>query len=332
MICKRTTCFVFAEDVIDSCDTISCDIDVIEFDNCHSCTINVSGGCKDVLVKSCKLDDCLLCCDPHQSGFFWNNWCNCEGAMVTGRGSLSDVGNYDSTRAINACDCAYTQSWKFRGAGTYTVTMPEQKKMDTVILWGHNLHEGSTDTLFGQVQVWGDGVQLSPTNWDFNFASVDEDEPVFMFFEEGYYNEIRVLVGGAVVDAENCVDNLFIGECLDLPEGLRTFANPFNGSEYDPKIKASECGPLSRSLKKTAKDMDLQIEGLCEEWLRDKWRPFICYLTKFPAYFSWSKNRFPDEVGRVWIESCAPPSEYTDSHFSSVTLPLKIQTTQSVKK
>ena len=338
--CATASCTANVSSIVDVCAESSCLITVIDEPvvidgGCSDCEVTVSGGCKDVLVKSCKLDDCIVCCEPHQSGFFWNNWCLCDDASVISSGSVSNINDsYDGTEAANACDCAYTQSLKFRGTGTYTVTLPESKSLDAVVLWGHNLHEGADGIQSGLVQVEADGQIIQPNNWDLPYATVEADEPVFMFFDSDEYSTVTIKMYGATdnqTGIANCVDNIFIGECLDIPDGLRSFINPFNGSEYESKIKSSSCGPLSRSLNKKPIEFDLEIQGLCYEWLIEKWRPFVCYMQRYPAYFSWSKNRYPSEVARVWIDSQIAPSEFEDSHFSSVTLSLNAQITQSKK-
>lgn len=295
----------------------------------------------DYLCKSCKVDDCPIICEAHQSGFFWNSWCLMDGAELETDGLAYTEDNFDTeTSGPNACDCAMNQKWKFRGTGFYRIDIPEESPLDALVLWGHNLHNGSDDGLsFGTVRVIDreTNTVIQPTNWDDAYATVDADEPVIMFFDGTSYKNIEVQINGATTaftsadDTPHTVGNLFIGEWMPLPEGLRKFASPFNASEQEAMIKASECGPLSRKLKRVAIDLDLTLECLCYDWLRTTWRPFLKYLQTTPVYFAWSRNRYPDEVCRAWLDSKVGPSEFTDSHFSSVTLPLKCHISQQLK-
>lgn len=337
----------FCDLAVGQCPSAFCDVEVTINEGCQTCEVEVSGGCKDVLIKSCKLDDCILCCDPHKSGFFWNNWCLCEGAELTASSLWYECDAFHGIdSAVNACDCSFTEAWKFRGTGSYNIKLPEAKPLEAIIIWGQNLYVGSDGVTSGRVEVRdSSGTRIQPTNWDQPYATVDEDEPVFMYFDGTPYDELRIVFIGATTALgtgsndelcdtsgdPHCIENIFIGECMEIPDGLRKFASPFNGSEYSSKIKSSACGPLSRSLTKKAIDMELVLEGLCYEWLIEKWRPFLCYLQRYPVYFSWSKNRFPDEVARVWLDDCVEPSEFTDSHFSSLVIPLKAQISQGKK-
>ena len=286
----------------------------------------------------CGMSSCVGC-QAHISGFYHNNWCLMEDAELVDSSFLYECDGNESS-SVNACDCSYTQSWKFREAGVYDISIPENSPVHAVILWGHNLHVG-TDVLNGiysSVEVVDKvtGNPIQPLNWSGASATVTEDKPVIMYFDGTDYNQLQIrIVGGAVIDindpcstAPYCIDNIFIGECLTLPEALRKFASPFNATEYKARVKASACGPLSRSLVREAIDVDLTIEGLCYDWLVQKWRPFRDYLMRYPVYFSWSKNRYPSEVARVWLEDGVEPTEFSDSHFSVLSLALKAQISQ----
>ena len=276
--------------------------------------------CEDFIDFGCD----VVCCDPHKPVLFWNNLFSCPGWVFEGAAS-------EGSSVYNAAGCNPGQMWCTDGTATLVASGPAIL-VDTMIIWGHNIVAGSVTTSplkqFGgapaDISLVGDDacIQGYTVPIVINFADVPESITDFTA-------TIASADGGPF-----CIDQIFIGQKLFLPDDRLplSFQNPHNGTDYRLEVTSSECGPLSRSLIHTPVPMALDVECVSEEYMCEKWRPYLRYAQRHGVLFQWSRNRKPNDIFSGWITGPAGPSSYSSPHEQTVTLQAEGYITQTQSK
>ena len=262
-----------------------------------------------------------------QPVLYWNNICSCPTWTL-------EADSIAGSSIYNACSCSAGQKWCFEGSATITATSTEGMFIDSMIIWGHDMTDGSVITSLSEGRETSIGVVSDD-------ACIDGyTQPVILSFGSGRTNEddedqregvtsftatITNNTGGPV-----CIQNIFIGEKLLLPEDAlpEDFQNPHDGSDMQLDVEVGVCGPLSQTLKHVAVPLSLTFECVDLGWIKDVWRPYIRYAQRHGVMFQWSRNNCPQDIYWGWIEGPVQASTYTEDDGYSVTLEAEGFTTQ----
>lgn len=269
----------------------------------------ISLTCRD-LLECC---DTSLCCEPHAPMFMINDLCKC-------RGWTFEAPAVPGSHYYNACSCNVGQRWCFDDIATVVGSGPAEF-VDVMVIWGHNLQNGTVTT------------SLNTVDQDFttSIGTINDNSCL-----EGYSQALVINFPGApdegITDFEFtidsggqgvvCIDQILIGQKFFLEDDMlpASFVNPHDGDDYELEIKESDCGILSRSVKHTPCDFELEICA-SEEWMCEDFREFLRYARRHGFMFSWSRNRKPTDVINAWLPKKIRGS--TDNFDGTVTVNLQ---------
>lgn len=287
-------------------------------------------NCSDSL--SCCDED--YCCEPDMPALFWNNLCTCPDWTM-------EAPAIEGSSVYNVCSCNPGQQWCFEGSATIVLSGP-QRVVDTLIIWGHNLTDGTVTvspltTIDGNsvsVGVIDDGACIggytTPVVMNFTDPAEPEGQPQV---NDLLVTDLTVTItsntGGIV-----CIDQLFLGQKVFFPDdGMpETFQNPHDGTDYELEVKSSSCGPLSRSLKHVPVDLSVEIDCVDDRWLKEVWRPYLRYAEKHGVLFQHSRNNCPNDVFNGTLKGPVGPSSYNSLNRYTVTLEAEGYVTQDQPK
>lgn len=328
------TCFCSEATVIFDCEETICDTAEIGlvFIDCPECPedeeceelipVPLTGGSMAIVQP----DDIIDCgCyeeriyDKDAPLIHWNNICACPDWTL-------DANAVQGSSIYNACSCSAGQKWCFEGSATITATSPNGMFIDSMVIWGHNMVDGSVTTSLSLGETTGIGVVTDD-------ACIEGyTQPTILSFSSGIVNE------GDVDQRENvtnftatitnnsggltCIEHIFIGQKLFLPEDalLESFENPHDGSDMELETITNDCGPLSRTLKRVPVPLNVDIECVDLGWIKEVWRPYIRYAQRHGVLFQHSRNNCPQDIFYGWIQGPIGPSRYSYDDGYSVTL------------
>jgi hypothetical protein len=281
------------------------DIERVEFLGVEAAQIT---ACEDILACC----DTEICCDPHMPVLMWNNLCSCPGWTI-------DAPAAEGSSFYNACSCNTTSQWCFDGTATIVASGPAQF-VDVMVIWGHNIADGSVTT--SPLSPFGGGATGVGVVTD-GACIPGYTQPVVINFDgvnaaiTDFTATITSADGGPV-----CIDQVFIGQKLFLPDDRLplNFVNPHDGDDYELEFKEAECGGiLSQSIKHVACDWELQI---CadDDWICEYWRPFLRYARRHGFMFQWSRNRKPNDIINAWLPNKQQGSVADENNDVIVTL------------
>ena len=315
-LCSEATISVNCAEPVEECAEIGfVFIDCEPCDDAEECPpvepIALVGAATATLSECTELMDMgceEVCCEPHMPVLLWNNIMACPDWTVSAPAVAG-------SNVYNAASCNPGQKWCFNGSATLVASGPAQF-VDVLVIWGHNIASG--------------GVTVSPFGSAADIEVVDDGACI-----EGYTRPVVVNFAGvnAAVSAvtvtiqsadggEVCIDQVFIGQKLFLPEDRlpMNFNNPHESVDYKVEFAESECGPLSRSLVHTPIPFSLDIECVSEDWACEFWRPFIRYAIRHGFMFQWSRNRKPDDIFNGWIDGPIGGGNYVTPQEKTLTL------------
>ena len=281
--------------------------------------------------KQCGITS-KACLAPHETCFVWCNLCLHDTAVVSATNTVNGSPE-------NLCECEDGLYWNF--STTYNratdTSIPASYKLnvtgdegdgcyaDTVIIWNHDLCNGNTNF----IELFVDGEKIADHVVDPNCKHCcgenDECNPIYFYLDEGAKGIDWELVFHTKAGYVHCIANISFGVTypIELEVG---FENIFNASRYKRKNTSSTCGWMPSVLEEKEYQIDIELTDLDECSLIDNWAPFIWYADRYPFYFIFSKNNYPEQIARVRLTSDGvEPSVYSDEICQTLTIPLELR-------
>lgn len=242
-------------------------------------------------VDGCCLDQ-LLGCEPDEPALIACDKC-AEGAVITGNALPGSSAN-------NAC--CVGGIWQFDGQGSLNIS--GGGAYDTIVVFGH-----TADTI---TTPFGTDAGLCESECGDFYAPAVFHGPLTS-------GDVTVTVTGT---GPQCVERIVVGRKLYFPEGLGLdFNDIFDGNDCKMEVKMSECGtPMSSTIVRDAVSLDLNIQCVDQQWLKQFWRPAMRYMCRYGVCFMPSVNHCPDDVFCGWFESSGGGSTYDGPWSKSVSL------------
>lgn len=249
----------------------------------------------------------------------WNNICSCAGVTL-------EAPAVTGSSVYNACSCSAGQKWCFEDSATITATIPNGMFIDSMVIWGHDMTNGSVITSLSLGDTTSMGVVTDdacmegytiPTVLSFGSGIVNEGDPDQRENVTEFTATITNNNGGLT-----CIEHIFIGQKLFLPEDAlpESFENPHDGSDVELDITTNDCGPVSRTLKRVPVPLTIEFECVDLGWIKEVWRPYIRYAQKHGVLFQHSRNNCPLDIFYGWIPGPVSASRYSYEDGYSVTL------------
>ncbi len=275
-------------------------------------------------------EDCLgIACEPKpdEPAFHYCNVCHRPDWTITATNGLNSI--------INACSCNDSQFFQFQGSTSINLSGPITF-LDSIIIWGHNITDGSIQTSPFPLNQENPDNEGQPVDIGvFNDGSCTDALicPIQVNFEDVPPDGISDLTIDIVSNTDDviCIQQLFVGKKFFLPcDRLpATFNNPHDGSDYELDIKTSRCGRLSQTLEHVPVPLELELECVSREWLDEEWRPLLRYMRRYGVLFQHSRNNSPKDIFSGWIPRKGGESVFDpDTCTYSVSLSAEGYTTQ----
>jgi hypothetical protein len=211
--------------------------------------------------------------------------------------------------ATNLATPATNELWKSGSTDDQYVTVlfGTEVEVDYVGLAGHNFGSGLVETTTqglpagGNPADDGDWVELVPS------ALPAGDEALLLRFDPTYLIGVRLLLEPDAVAPQAAV--LHVGKLLVFERGVQPGHTPIvYGRDRDVISGLSQSGQfLGRVVSGGRRRSAVSIIKLSAAWYRSTLDPFFEVAASTPFFWAWSPERYPDEVGYVWLTNQPVP-------------------------
>ena len=265
-------------------------------------------------------------CDSHNANLHWRDICGC-GWEISATNTIGDTSVY------NACACNGSQVWATSGTTVITATGPAQQ-IDTILLWGNNIKNGSIDSepygpllgfdefgepITGPLNVGGgldcpclDDGDCGPIAVDFY---IPPDEPSAI-------SSIQITIES---DGPICISRMLIGQKLPITFDPVTFQNPHLGTDFDTETKESSCGILQQECKRVEVPLRLTLPCVPIDWAYEVWRCYLLDAKRNGVWLRWSLNNYGRDLFVGRLEGRQPQPQWADTNMCSYNLQLNAQ-------
>lgn len=239
----------------------------------------------------------------------WQNFL--RGAVVTASGQS---GQNDPDATQNAL------TWDFwipnTLPATITYTLEGAASFDYIGIAAHTLgSDGSTVTFaYHDGDDWVDIKEISP----------EDDSPILMLFNEIETDQIRLTITGTATPAIGVV---YAGIVLATQRKIYQGHTPITLSERNTvRPQRSEGGQwLGRTIIREGAQTTIALSNLKADWVRTYFKPFMNSATRYPFFFAWRGETFPEEVAYCWTDQYIAPSNSGPKDFMSVSFDVDAQ-------
>jgi hypothetical protein len=132
----------------------------------------------------------------------------------------------------------------------------------------------------------------------------------------------RISLIGSVVPSIGVV---YMGVTLDMERPCFSGVNPINLSRRTiVRPNRSENGLwLGRSITRQGSQTSVTYNNLNYSWYLNNFDPFVDLARRFPFFFAWRPEGYPDSIGYVWTSSDITPSTQGVRDLVSVSMTLE---------
>lgn len=180
--------------------------------------------------------------------------------------------------------------------------------VDYVGIAAHTLGGGSTVVVQYSVDdtTWVTVDSLVPTN----------NAPIMFLFPPQTARYWRILVQGAVAS----VGVVYIGKTLEMERACYAGLSPINMNRRTTiRPNVSEGGQwLGRSIIRGGSAMSVAFRHLTHSWYETNFDPFVENARRYPFFFAWRPNGYPDTLGYVWANQDISPTTMGIRNFVEV--------------
>lgn len=212
--------------------------------------------------------------------------------------------------ATNLATPATNEMWKSGSTADQYVTVlfGAEEEVDYAGVARHNLGTGLVVVTVQGLPAGGNPA--TDADWDeLVAASVPSgDEALIFRFDPTYLIGVRLLLEPVSVEPQAAV--LYVGKLLVFERGVQPGHTPIvYGRDRDVISGLSQSGQyLGRVTSGGRRRSSLSIIKLSPAWYRSTLDPFFEVATETPFFWAWSPERYPEEVGYVWLTSQPVPN------------------------
>lgn len=191
----------------------------------------------------------------------------------------------------------------------------EAKEIDYIAFGAHEL--GSTGTIV-EIESSDDGVTYTLIN---DFIAAD-DKSVMVLFDQISTRFVRVTLTYTTAPAIGVV---YIGKSLVMQRGLYGGHSPATLSRNtEQRPITSHSGQfIGRSIVRRGFSSSASWKNLEAAWYRDNFDPFVVSALRFPFFFAWNPEEFPEEVAMCWSNSNISPTNMGIRDLMEVSIRLE---------
>ena len=133
-----------------------------------------------------------------------------------------------------------------------------------------------------------------------------DDSPIMFLFEPITARYWRIVVSGTAP----FVGVVYMGMPLEMERPCFAGISPINFSRMTTiRPNVSESGQwLGRSIIREGSRMSVQYRNLNYDWYKDNFDPFVEQARKYPFFFAWRPEGYPETIGYVWTQSDITPT------------------------
>lgn len=194
-----------------------------------------------------------------------------------------------------------------------TVTISVDRFADAIGIARHN---------FGTAQIQVSIEGNVGAGWSQIVAPVlfKDDAPKIFRFTKDVYTGLRLRLGAGSAVPRLAV--LSVGELLRLPRRIYVGHTPITLGRQRKVINGmSESGNfLGRVVTGGQSSTAVSLKNLDPAWYRERFDPFVLACETLPFFFSWRPDRYPREIGYVWLSGDAIPKNQMSNGMMQVDL------------
>lgn len=197
-----------------------------------------------------------------------------------------------------------------------TYTLEEAADFDYIGIASHTIGTDGATVTFS----YHDG-----SDWvDIKTVSPSDNSPIILLFNEIETDQIRISLTGT---ANPAVGVVYAGKILVSQRRIYQGHTPITlGKRTTIRPQRSEGGQwLGRSIVREGAETSISLSNLTADWVREYFKPFMDSAIKYPFFFAWRGEKFPEEVAYCWTDQDIVPSNSGPRDFMSVSFAVDAQ-------
>lgn len=142
------------------------------------------------------------------------------------------------------------------------------------------------------------------------------------FFDEILAKTWRITVSGT---GDPYIGVIYLGLALQMQRGIyQGFRPPTLNENTEVRPNISEGGQwLGRSIVRQGLENNIDVDNLTAEWVRGEFQRFVKNSQKYPFFFAWRNDTFPDEVIYCWTTDDIRQDNTGPRDLMSVSIPVQ---------
>ncbi len=154
----------------------------------------------------------------------------------------------------------------------------------------------------------------------FDWDNVPSRQVLLYFINEANPDGIRIGIRNNPVAPKIAV--VYAGVSTVLQRNIYVGHTPITmGRDTVTVGSYSENGQyLGEIVRRESRNNSINLENLTPDWYRDNLDPFISQRPRKPAFFSWRPEKYPTEVGYVWISGNPRPSNQRPNGMMEISI------------
>jgi hypothetical protein len=238
------------------------------------------------------------------------------------RGALASQVTVSSQTATGPADAPLRpDTYEFWQASaipaTWQINLGSVKDIDYVGIAGHTI-----GTAGGAIKV---EYSINGTDWVLFSSEVApaNDAPLLFLDEEVSALHVRLTLSLSAIAPQIAV--IYIGKALAMQRAIYGSHTPITMSRETVLKRALSRGGrfLGQNYMRSGVKTDASFRNLKADWIRSDFDPFVLSARRFPYFFGWRPQTYPNEVGFVWTNDDIVPSNQGQRDFMQVSWSMK---------
>lgn len=187
---------------------------------------------------------------------------------------------------------------------TWELTLDEASDLDYVGIASHTIGTKGCTVL---VETSTDGLNYSEFS---DSHTPDDDSPILFIDASRSVSKIRITISGGSPSGD-CprIAVIHAGEILKMELGLAGGTPVVLARETVLKRTLSKGGQfLGQTFQRNGYRASASFRGLTPSWYRTNFEPFVSSARRFPFFFAWNPEEFPDDIVYAWAMGDISPN------------------------
>ena len=243
--------------------------------------------------------------DPNTPRLCWRNRVTTDNVSATS----AEGRNHPATNLANP-STAFT--WKATSDADQTITVNTGgAQVDYLGFARHNL---STDA---EIRVQFNGI----TNLD--WKQVPDDQSILALLNAGEPAEVTLDIRNNPDPPKIAV--LYVGLSMPIQRNIYVGHTPITyGTRLEKIGGISESGQyLGELITRETRRSQISFQNLTPDWYRENMADYLKQRPRPPFFWAWRPQKYPDEVGFVWVRGNPEPSNQRANGMMSVDLDIE---------